>query len=226
MSLDIHQYNSRFMALVFLLGSLSFMPLVCSSILSLLVYSYGDMLEGFALWQWTILFSIAILTMTFALTPTTLVALISGYFLGMTAIVPIAVSYSLASMLGFVLVKVFGHAEVWMVLNQYPKTKRVLNNIHRNQMMTVMLSRLSPALPFALMNVVLSLSGIRFWPFMIGGFLGMLPRTLFFVWIGSNAPILVEAVDHSPSWAWVVIVSIIVFSAFYYLLFRPNQRTP
>jgi uncharacterized membrane protein YdjX (TVP38/TMEM64 family) len=49
-----------------------------------------------------------------------------------------------------------------------------------------MLCRLSPFLPFALMNVVLPYLGIRFRNFMIPGLIGMLPRTLFFLWAGTQ----------------------------------------
>ena len=41
--------------------------------------------------------------------------------------------------------------------------------------------------PFALTNLVFSLMGIRFKNVILGGFLGMIPRTVLAVWVGKEA---------------------------------------
>ncbi|MCP5024147.1 MAG: hypothetical protein GY930_20560 [bacterium] len=52
--------------------------------------------------------------------------------------------------------------------------------------MLLALIRLSPALPFATTNLLMSTTGIRLLPFLIGSLIGMAPRVIAVVWIGSS----------------------------------------
>ncbi|HVB38853.1 MAG TPA: VTT domain-containing protein, partial [Vicinamibacterales bacterium] len=51
----------------------------------------------------------------------------------------------------------------------------------------VLLLRLSPIVPFNLLNYALSLSGISPGRYVVASFLGMLPGTLLYVYLGSLA---------------------------------------
>lgn len=48
----------------------------------------------------------------------------------------------------------------------------------------VFLLRLSPVFPFNLLNYALGLSGVRFWPYVLASWIGMLPGTFAFVLLG------------------------------------------
>jgi uncharacterized membrane protein YdjX (TVP38/TMEM64 family) len=50
----------------------------------------------------------------------------------------------------------------------------------------VALLRFSPNSPFAITNLLLAASGVRFLPMLLGSIAGMLPRTAFAVWIGAE----------------------------------------
>jgi uncharacterized membrane protein YdjX (TVP38/TMEM64 family) len=52
---------------------------------------------------------------------------------------------------------------------------------------TVLLLRLSPLMPFAALNYALSLSRVRLSDFLLGSWIGMLPGTVLYVYLGSLA---------------------------------------
>jgi uncharacterized integral membrane protein len=79
------------------------MPLVVSSSITVWVMFHEATIHQFDLPTWTMVYAAASLTMAFALTPTTFVALLSGYFLGWQALIPVCVSYWLASWIGYVM---------------------------------------------------------------------------------------------------------------------------
>ena len=47
------------------------------------------------------------------------------------------------------------------------------------------LLRLSPAIPFSLSNYLYGLTAVRFWPYVAASWLGMLPGTLLYVYLGA-----------------------------------------
>ena len=57
--------------------------------------------------------------------------------------------------------------------------------VGRNGLRLVMLLRLSPVFPFNLLNYALGLTRIRLRDFVLGSFVGMLPGTVLYVYLGS-----------------------------------------
>lgn len=49
----------------------------------------------------------------------------------------------------------------------------------------VLLTRLSPIFPFNLLNYAYGLTKVSFWPFVLASWLGMMPGTLLYVYLGS-----------------------------------------
>merc|ERR1712232_233029 len=50
----------------------------------------------------------------------------------------------------------------------------------------VFLIRLSPVLPFNVMNYALALTGVKFWHYALASWIGMLPGTILYVYIGGS----------------------------------------
>lgn len=187
-------------------------PVLFSSLTLFYVYQYGELLLSFSYLEWSLIFLCSSLTMAFALTPTTLVALCSGYFLGATAIWFVIPAYLLASIIGFFSARFIDGGSLLKAVSQKPKAKNFVQNLNQKSFGFVVLSRLSPVLPFALMNFVLAALKVPFRTFMLAGFIGMLPRTLLFIWVGSEAKNLAEAIaqpEQNNFIRWVVIALII-----------------
>lgn len=183
-----------------LLGWMAIMPLTFSGGLSVFIAGNAAVVESYNVFQWILVYAILVLTMAFALTPTTVIALISGYFLSFYAIIPVVVSYSLASIIGFLLSNILGNNFQQVIHTSYPKLDSFIHRMSdKSPLSFVIFSRISPVLPFAIMNLVLPFVGISFNPFFWGGMVGMLPRTLLAITVGKLANDIYSIVDNPSS---------------------------
>lgn len=185
--------NSFTILYTFFLG---FMPLLVSSSVSYWVITHEQEIQYFTFQNWVIVFIIACFTMAFALTPTTFVALLSGYFLAWQAFIPVAITYWVASFLGFKTAQMIDGGRFLKILSEKPKVKQVLENLQKDEFKIILLARLSPVLPFAVTNVLFSFSGTKLRNFLTAGFLGMLPRTILSIWIGTQAQEIRKLIEH------------------------------
>lgn len=204
---------------------MSVMPILSSLFISSYVLLHEEVLNSFQIVDWVVFYAVSVLTMAFAVTPTTFICLLSGFLIGFSSLIPIVVSYQAASAVGYFLSNNLSDRFIEMLQMKYPKGGVLLKNVSENQLSLTLLSRLSPALPFAIMNVVLSISGIRFRPFFLGGLIGMLPRTVFFIWVGIQASNLTEALDSKMNMILVIIISLAAIILMAYLLKRKSIRT-
>lgn len=172
------------------------MPLLVSSSISYWVITHEQDIQNFTFQNWIIAFIFACFTMAFALTPTTFIALLSGYFLGWNAFIPVAITYWIASFLGYKTAKFIDGGRFLIILSEKPKVKQILENLQRDEFKIILLARLSPVLPFAVTNVLFSFSGTKLRNFLTAGFLGMLPRTILSIWIGTQAQEIRRLIEH------------------------------
>jgi uncharacterized membrane protein YdjX (TVP38/TMEM64 family) len=175
---------------------LGLMPLLVSSSISYWVITHEQEIQNFTLQNWTIAFIIVCFTMAFALTPTTFIALLSGYFLGWQAFIPVAISYWIASYFGFKTAQMIDGGRFLKILSEKPQVKQVLDNLQKDEFKIILLARLSPILPFAVTNVLFSFSGTKLRNFLTAGFIGMLPRTILSIWIGTQTQEIKRLIEH------------------------------
>lgn len=179
----------------FLLLWMSVMPLLCSAIVTYTVLQYEPYLRSFTNMQWVLFYLGTIASMALALTPTTFVALVSGYFLSWQAVPYMLVAYLAASAIGYLLARSADRGRFLDAIKDLPKVSDLMQAVNKESFAFIILCRISPILPFAIMNVVLSMMRIPFFQFIWAGFLGMLPRTLLFIWAGSTASALRETIS-------------------------------
>lgn len=172
---------------------------------------------------------LAALIMGLMLSPTTFVAMLSGFILGWKAIPFVVVSYLLASIIGFFIGKLMDQGKVERLLELFPKGKVFFENIRKSQKQLVFTCRLSPVLPFAFTNVLLAAIKTRFSTFIVYGTLGMLPRTLLAIWVGKQASSIYDL--QTREWTinveTISLLCLIGFSMVLLLLIlkRINQRS-
>ncbi len=79
----------------------------------------------------------------------------------------------------------------WIVkkLAHRPAFKAIDEAVGREGWKMVLLLRLSPVFPFTLLNYGLGLTSIRFWPAVLASWIGMLPGTILYVYLGSIAQV-------------------------------------
>jgi len=131
-------------------------------------------------------FSFSILTMSFALTPTTFIAIISGYFFGWAGLLPLMIAYAVACILGLKTGKLMNHYFVGDHLFQNKKLHRFFEQLHEEEFLLVFFGRLSPVLPFAMMNVAFASIDMNLKRYLIASIAGALPRTFLFFYVGMS----------------------------------------
>lgn len=192
---------------------LSVTPIVFTSVLTYYAVVYETVIAGLNAWQWaglTLLFAIT----SAALTPPTMLALIFGYFLGWWAIPPIFFINFGGILFINQLVHWLDHDRFMRFLRQNPRAQSVLDRILNKELEVIFFAKLSPILPFGLTNLLFALSGAKLRNILLGGFLGMTPRTLLAVWSGHEAReirTLLENPNQSV-WGQVIIIGLVLVS--------------
>lgn len=196
------------------LGLLSLMPLFFSSVAATLLLRNEALFQAMELQQWLPLFLLSSVTMALAMTPSTFIALAGGYFLGWQCTLLMVLSYLLASALGFQVGRWLDGGQLLRSVQSQPKVRQFLSGLTLRDWPLMILVRLSPVLPFAIMNLLMPALKIRFRVFLVAGFFGMLPRTLFSIWLGIQAKGLMELLQ-SPQddrFTYILLISLTILS--------------
>ena len=130
----------------------------------------------------------AIFAMAFALTPTTFIAILSGYFFSWYGLAGVVVAYPLAALLGL---KMGRFANRFVLGPSFYRNEKIgvfLDRIRRDGFPMIVFARLSPILPFAMTNVALSVLKLNLFAFLAATMIGMFPRTFLFFLLGTEAP--------------------------------------
>lgn len=162
-------------------------PLFFSAVITYFALNYEEAIRQWSWVSWLLFYLATCLSMSLALTPTTFIALLSGYFLGWPGLLPMIAAYLAASFTGYNLTRFIDKGEFMESIRLWPNVQRFIDGLKSREFGVIVLSRISPVLPFAIMNVVLAIMGVRLSHFLGAGFLGMLPRTMIFLWMGSQA---------------------------------------
>ncbi len=143
-----------------------------------------------------------------------MLALIFGYFLGWNALLPMFVINFGGILLINLIVRWLDHDRVLAFIRRNPKAQSVLDRILNNELEVIFFAKLSPILPFGLTNLLFALSGARLKNILLGGFLGMTPRTILAVWSGHEAHAIKTLLDNpnQGSWTQIVVVALVIVS--------------
>lgn len=106
----------------------------------------------------------------------------AGYLFGVargSAVVSVAATSAAAA--SFLLARYGARDFISGLARRYPKFRAVDRAVGREGFKFVLLLRLSPLLPFALSNYLYGLTSVRFTPYVLGSWLGMLPGSVAIV---------------------------------------------
>lgn len=135
-----------------------------------------------------LLYFLAYVVGTVLFVPGTALTLGSGLLFGVlwgTILVSLA-SVSGAT-LAFLVARYFGRDWTLRRLEKYPKFKSIDNAIGESGFKLVLLMRLQPVfLPFAILNYALGLTRVRLRDYVFASWIGMLPATTLYVYVGTS----------------------------------------
>ncbi|MDB5239588.1 MAG: hypothetical protein JWP57_213 [Spirosoma sp.] len=192
---------------------LSVLPIVFTSVLTYYAISHEPFIRSLSVWAWTGI-TIALAMMSAGLTPPTILALIFGYFLGWQAILPIFVINFGGILFINLIVRWLDHDRFLAFLHRNPKAQSALNRILDKELEVIFFAKLSPILPFGLTNLMFALSGAKLKNILLGGFLGMTPRTILAIWSGREAREIRTLLENPNQsiWGQVIIAALILVS--------------
>ncbi|AHC13914.1 TVP38/TMEM64 family protein [Salinispira pacifica] len=144
-------------------------------------------------WVGAIVYVLLYIALTVALIPGSIITLAGGFIFGLgygTALV------SLGSTVGASLAFLFGRFlfRNWVSrqMEGRPKFAAIDRAVAHEGWKIVFLTRLSPLFPFSLQNYAYGITGVRFLPYVLSSWIGMLPGTVMWVYFGSLAGNITE----------------------------------
>ncbi len=187
------------------------LPAIGSATLLLMIYEIAPWLQD----KRELGFFVFVLCMSvlsgFALLATNVLGIVSGFaFDFQFGILAQILGIIGASTIMFYLAKRYARENLKAIIESKPKFRAIhfalLNKNFLRTLLIITLIRLSPAMPFAVTNFTLSAAGVSLRTFLLGTFLGMLPRSAAIVFVGSS---LAELNFSQPQESWIVIVGIV-----------------
>jgi uncharacterized membrane protein YdjX (TVP38/TMEM64 family) len=210
------------------LAVLAGLPLVGDSVLTWVLHTNSHWLQQPNAVHMLVYFAVVAFAMAFSLTHTTLVTLITGFYFGWTGFGGLVLSYMLAAMVGYILASSLDHGKMLSFLHRFPKAEAVMAELRRQSWQLVLLTRISPVLPFAMITFILAVVKVPRQQFLAASVIGMLPRTLFFYWLGTKANDVFALLSNPDTGTLgkLLVVALLVVSALglYWVFNRALQR--
>lgn len=196
---------------VLLLIYLGVMPTICGSVIAAYALGHQEWLKTLSpleILSINLLFS-AVLAVGWI--PTTFFSLLSGYLWGWQCVPFVCISYVIASLLGYHGSSLLDNGKLVGVLAERFPIQKTIKRIQNSGFWLTVFCRLSPVFPFAIMNAVFAMVRYPLGTFVGGGVVGMLPRTMFAIYLGQRLSHVSSMQqlrnDHS---LWVSILLVIV----------------
>ena len=154
--------------------------------------SFAESVRASGAWGPALLGSVYVLA-TLLFMPAWPLTLLAGFLFG---VVKGTLIVSLASVIGasaaFWLGRTVARDWVQRKVAAHPRFEAIDAAVNRQGFKIVLLIRLSPVFPYVLTNYAMSLTKIRFRDFFLASWIGMLPGTVFYVYLGSTAQSIAE----------------------------------
>ena len=163
------------------------------------------------------------------LAPCAILTLAAGFLFGL----PLGVAFtSVGSVLGAAAAFFVGRfaAYDWVAqrIGTRPRFRALVAATHTDGFVLVLLARLSPVIPYILLNYAFSVTAVRFRDYMLATWIGMLPAIVLYVYAGTLAKNFAEltSAGRAPSWAVdsVLAIGFVATVALTWLIARRANR--
>jgi uncharacterized membrane protein YdjX (TVP38/TMEM64 family) len=150
---------------------------------------------------------------TVLMAPGSILTIGAGFAFGLwKGFVAVSAGATLGASLAFLVARFIAREKIEAIAQRNEKFQRIDNAIGEQGAKLVFLLRLSPVIPFNLSNYFYGLTGVKFWPYVLASWIGMIPGTLLYVYIGTAGKAAIsataggEAVKHG--WQYWTFMSI------------------
>jgi uncharacterized membrane protein YdjX (TVP38/TMEM64 family) len=146
------------------------------------------------------------------LAPGVILTIGAGFAFGLwKGFLAVSAGATLGASLAFLVARFVARDKIEAIARRNTKFQRIDNAIGKQGAKLVFLLRLSPVIPFNLSNYFYGLTAVKFWPYVRASWIGMMPGTFLYVYIGTAGKAAVaaaggEAVKHG--WQYWTFMSI------------------
>lgn len=148
--------------------------------------------RGLGFWGYLVLIAAYILA-TVLFLPGSILTLAAGFLFGVIAgSIVVSIGATLGACAAFLVGRYLAREKIEQKVTGSPKFSAIDQAVGDQGFKIVMLTRLSPVFPFNLLNYAFGLTRVRFGPYALASWLGMIPGTIMYVYLGSTAKNLAQ----------------------------------
>ncbi|KAL2630660.1 hypothetical protein R1flu_015346 [Riccia fluitans] len=163
-----------------------------------------QMLKDFLIWvqrdvgPWgPLMLALAYIPCTIFAVPASILTLGGGYLFGLViGFITDSIGSTLGATAAFLVGRTVGRSYVTSKLKDYPQFQAIAIAIERSGFKIVLLLRMVPLLPFNVLNYLLSVTPMSVWMYTVASWIGMMPLTLVFVYVGTTIKDITD-IDHT-----------------------------
>ena len=146
--------------------------------------AFNDWVEGLGYVGYLVFVGMYILA-TVLFLPGSVLTIGAGFLFGVIGgSVAVSVASTVGASLAFLIGRHIARNRVASRLSKNERFAAVDSAIGKEGGKIVLLLRLSPVFPFNALNYLLGLTAVKFWHYVIGSWLGMMPATVLYVYLG------------------------------------------
>src|SRR5438552_12305941 len=123
---------------------------------------------------------------TVLLAPGSILTIGAGFAFGLwKGFLAVSAGATLGAALAFLVARFIARDKIEAIAKRNEKFRKIDNAIGKQGAKLIFLLRLSPVIPFNLSNYFYGLTGVKFWPYVLASWIGMMPGTFLYVYIGT-----------------------------------------
>jgi uncharacterized membrane protein YdjX (TVP38/TMEM64 family) len=131
---------------------------------------------------------------TVLLAPGSILTIGAGFAFGLwKGFLAVSAGSTLGAALAFLVARFIARDRVEAIAKGNDKFRRIDNAIGKQGAELIFLLRLSPVIPFNISNYLYGLTSVKFWPYVLVSWIGMIPGTFLYVYIGTASQAAVSA---------------------------------
>jgi uncharacterized membrane protein YdjX (TVP38/TMEM64 family) len=141
-----------------------------------------------------LIFIVVYAVATVLMAPGLILTIGGGFAFGLwKGFLAVSAGATLGASLAFLVARFIAREKIEAIAQRNEKFRNIDSAIGRQGAKLIFLLRLSPVIPFNLSNYFYGLTAVKFWPYVLASWIGMIPGTLLYVYIGTAGKAAVAA---------------------------------
>ena len=131
---------------------------------------------------------------TVLLAPGAILTIGAGFTFGLwKGFLAVSAGATLGAALAFLVARFIAREKVKAIAQRSEEFRKIDDVIGKQGAKLIFLLRLSPVIPFNFSNYFYGLTGVKFWPYVVASWIGMMPGTFLYVYLGTAGQAAVSA---------------------------------